>query len=108
MEKWRTVDGRSEYQRFGRSMSEKIKFVDSETNEEIEFTVVEQTRVNNINYLLVTEDMTGEEEETAYILKDLSSSEETEARYEILEDDEEINLISKIFEELLEDVEIEK
>ncbi|MBQ3583213.1 MAG: DUF1292 domain-containing protein [Lachnospiraceae bacterium] len=89
-------------------MSEKIKFVDSETNEEIEFTVVEQTRVNNINYLLVTEDMTGEEEETAYILKDLSSSEETEARYEILEDDEEINLISKIFEELLEDVEIEK
>ena len=74
MEKWLTVDGRSEYQRFGRRMSEKIKFVDSETNEEIEFTVVEQTRVNNINYLLVTEDMTGEEEETAYILKDLSSS----------------------------------
>ena len=49
--------------------SDKIKFQDSETGEEVEFQVVEQTRVNNINYLLVTE---GEDEETAYILKDLS------------------------------------
>lgn len=95
--------------RFGKSMSEKIKFVDEETNEEIEFHVVEQTRVNNVNYLLVTEDTeSGEEEETAYILKDLSSPEEKEARYEIVEDDEEIDYISKIFGELLDDVDIEK
>ncbi len=30
--------------------SDKIKFQDSETGEEVEFQVVEQTRVNNINY----------------------------------------------------------
>lgn len=90
-------------------MSEKIKFVDDVTKEEIEFYVVEQTRVNNINYLLVTEDYEGgEEEETAYILKDLSAPEEAEAHYEIVEDDEELDSISKIFGELLDDVEIEK
>lgn len=90
-------------------MSEKIKFVDDVTKEEIEFYVVEQTRVNNMNYLLVTEESEGgEEEETAYILKDLSSPEETEAHYEIVEDDEELDSISKIFGELLDDVEIEK
>ncbi len=84
--------------------SDKIKFQDSETGEEVEFQVVEQTRVNNINYLLVTE---GEDEETAYILKDLSEDTDTEANYEILEDDDEIGYVSKIFEELLEDVDIE-
>ena len=35
-------------------MSQTIKFTDVETNEEIEFEVVEETRVNNVNYLLVT------------------------------------------------------
>lgn len=90
-------------------MSAKIKFTDMETNEEIEFDVIEETKVNNINYLLVTE--SGEEadeegEETAYILKDMSSAEESDARYEIVEDDEEIEYISKIFSELLDDVEL--
>ncbi len=90
-------------------MSEKIKFIDDVTKEEVEFHVVEQTRVNNINYLLVTEDTEGgEEEETAYILKDLSSPEDKDAHYEIVEDDEEIDYISKIFSELLEDIDIEK
>ena len=64
-------------------MSQTIKFTDVETNEEIEFEVVEETRVNNVNYLLVTE-----------------------AKYEIVEDDNELEYISKIFEELLEDVDI--
>lgn len=32
----------------------KIKFVDEEGTE-LEFSVIEQTRVNNINYLLVTD-----------------------------------------------------
>ena len=49
----------------------------------------------------------GEDEETAYILKDLSEDTDTEANYEILEDDDEIGYVSKIFEELLEDVDIE-
>ena len=89
-------------------MSAKIKFTDMETKEEIEFDVIEETRINNTNYLLVTESdaATEDEEETAYILKDISEEMETEARYIIVEDDNELEYVSKIFEELLEDVEL--
>ncbi|MBQ3545312.1 MAG: DUF1292 domain-containing protein [Lachnospiraceae bacterium] len=90
-------------------MSEKIKFTDNDTKEEIEFSVIEETRVNNTNYLLVTEEMENdEEEEVAYILKDLSTAEDKEANYVIVEDDDEIEYVSKIFSELLEDIDIEK
>lgn len=89
-------------------MSEKIKFTDNETKEEIEFVVIEQTRVNNVNYLLVTEENEEDEEETAYILKDMSMPEDKEADYVILEDDDEIDSISRIFSELLDDIDIEK
>lgn len=89
-------------------MSAKIKFTDMETKEEIGFDVIEETRINNTNYLLVTESdgTTEDEEETAYILKDISEETETEARYIIVEDDNELEYVSKIFEELLEDVEL--
>ena len=55
-------------------MSQTIKFTDVETNEEIEFEVVEETRVNNVNYLLVTESnvtVDASDDEVAYILKDV-------------------------------------
>lgn len=99
-------------------MSEKIKFTDVETKEEIEFNVIEETRINNVNYLLVTEsmetedktanrDMNESEEETAYILKDLSSQEDKQANYIIVDDDNELEAVSKVFEELLENIDIE-
>ena len=55
---------------------EKIKMIVPDTGEEVEFFVLEQTRVNGVNYLLVTEN-DDEEETDAYILKDLSKDEET-------------------------------
>ncbi len=82
----------------------RIKFTVSETNEELTLNVVEETRINNINYLLVTED-TDEEEETAYILKDLSADTDKEADYVIVDNDEELEAVSKIFGQLLEDAE---
>ena len=88
-------------------MVEKIKFVIHDTNEEVEFFVVEQTRVNNTDYLLVTEDES-DEESVAYILKDTSSPEEAEAVYEIVEDENELEAVSKIFAEILDDVNIEQ
>lgn len=87
-------------------MSEKIKFTDSNTGEEIEMYVIEQTRINNMDYLLVTESDDEEEEAEAYILKDLSKADEDEAVYEFVEDDTELMYISDIFAELLEDTEI--
>lgn len=86
---------------------EKIKLNNLQGEEEIEFQVIEQTRINNTNYLLVTEGPLDTEEETAYILKDLSKEEDIEAVYEFVEDDEEIESVSKIFAQLLDDIDLE-
>ena len=48
-----------------------------------------------------------DEEAEAYILKDVSDSADPEAAYEFVEDDEELEGVSKIFAELLEDIDIE-
>ncbi len=86
---------------------EKIKMIVPDTGEEVEFFVLEQTRVNGVNYLLVTEN-DDEEETDAYILKDLSRDEETDAVYEFVEDDVTLDAVSKVFEELLDDIDFEK
>ena len=70
--------------------------------------VVEETRINNVNYLLVTEDEGDEEEAEAYILKDVSKEEDEEAVYEMVVEDSEIDYIGKVFSELLEDIDISK
>ena len=87
-------------------MAEKISFTIDETNETVEFFVVEETRINNTNYILVTENEEDEEAD-AYILKDTSEAEEAEAVYEIVEDDNELEYVSRIFAELLDDIDIE-
>ena len=87
-------------------MEEKIIFVDDQ-GKEVEMVVVEETRINNVNYILVTEDNESDEA-MAYILKDVSNDEDEEAIYEMVDDDSEIDYIGKIFSELLEDIRIEK
>ena len=84
---------------------EKIKFTFEDTKEEVDFFVLEQTRVNGNNYILVTD--SEEDEAECLILKDTSEAEDTESLYEIVEDDVELSAILKVFEELLEDVDIE-
>lgn len=84
---------------------EKIKFTFEETNEEVEFFVLEQTRVSGKNYILVTD--SEEDEAECLILKDTSATEDAESLYEIVEDEAELLGVMKVFEELLEDVDIE-
>jgi len=84
----------------------KITLVDDEQT--IEFYVVEETKLNGMNYLLVTDAEDDEEEGDCYILKDMSGAEDADALYEFVEDEEELEGLMKIFEELLEDVDIEK
>ena len=84
---------------------EKIKFTFEETKEEVEFFVLEQTRISGKNYILVTD--SEEDEAECLILKDTSVAEDTESVYEIVEDDVELSGVLKVFEELLEDVDIE-
>ena len=84
---------------------EKIKFTFEDTQEEVEFFVLEQTRISGKNYILVTD--SEEDEAECMILKDTSAAEDTESVYEIVEDDVELSSVLKVFEELLEDVDIE-
>lgn len=82
-------------------MMEKIKF-QSEDGTIDEFYVEEQTTIGGVVYLLVSDSM--EEEASAYILKDVSESASPEACYEMVEDDEELAAVSKVFEQMMEDV----
>jgi hypothetical protein len=84
---------------------EKIIFTFEDTKEKVEFFVLEQTKVNGSNYILVTD--SEEDEAECLILKDTSAAEDMESLYEIVEDDVELSAVLKIFEELLEDVDIE-
>lgn len=83
---------------------EKIRFTSPDTQETIELFCIEQTRINNQNYLLVAEEEDGDSE--AYILKE-TSLEGEEAVYEMLEEDGEFQAIAKVFTELMEDVDFE-
>lgn len=83
---------------------EKIRFTDPKTQETTEFFCLEQTQINNQNYILVTEDEEGDAE--AYILKE-TFSEGEETVYEIVDDDAELEALGKVFVELMEDVDLE-
>ena len=85
---------------------EKIKFMSEEMQEEVDFFVLEQTKVNGISYILVPD--SEEDDAECLILKDTSEENTPESVYEIVDDDVELTAIAKVFEELLEDVEIER
>lgn len=85
--------------------NEKLIFT-SEDGEEIEFYVLEETRINGKNFLLVADDNEGEEA-NALILVDVSEPESSEAVYEIVEDEEQLTALSKVFTELMDDLDIE-
>ena len=74
---------------------ESIIFTSPETGEELELYILEQTCISGVTYLLVTEE--AEEDSVAYILKEIQTE----------EDDVEMNAISKVFAEMLEDVDFE-
>lgn len=83
---------------------EKIKFI-LEDGTEAEFFVEEQTRIGGTAYLLVSDSL--DEEATAYILKDMSADDSQEACYEMVEDENELEAVFKVFEQMLDDVDLE-
>lgn len=82
---------------------EKIIFTFDETNETVEFFVLEQTKINGENYILVTD---SEEDDAECLILKQTDSKEEDSIYDIVEDDTELEAVSKVFEELLEDVDI--
>lgn len=75
-----------------------------EDDTEIHLEVMEETKINGINYLLVVD---VDEEDSAMILRE-ESSDEQEITYTPVEDENELHAISKVFSELLDDIEFEK
>ena len=83
---------------------EKIIFTDPENQEDLELDLLEQTCINGTTYLLAAEEE--EEDSVAYILKEVQTENE-DVIYAMVEDDVELNAISKVFAEMLDDVDIE-
>ena len=75
-----------------------------EHDDKIEFEVIETTRLGGVDYYLVCDT---EDKESAYIIKDVSKTEEETSVYEFVEDDKEYDAIAAIFEEIMDDVEFE-
>ncbi|MDO4273092.1 MAG: DUF1292 domain-containing protein [Eubacteriales bacterium] len=83
---------------------EKIRF-QSEDGTITEFYIEEQTVIGGTAYLLVSDSQ--EDEASAYILKDMSEDTSLEACYEMVEDEDELQAVFKVFEQMLEDVDLE-
>ena len=79
---------------------EKAKFTFSDGSGADEFFVLEETKINGSAYILVVDS-------ECLILREVEESKDAEKTYEIVEDDTELMAVSKVFEELLEDVDIE-
>ena len=71
-------------------MATKTITLTTDDDEEIELMVIEQTMINNVNYLLVTD----------------SEEDEADAYYEFVEDSTELEVISKVFEQMLDDIDL--
>lgn len=84
---------------------EKIRFAFADGTGEDEFFVLEETMINGSTYILVTD--SEEDDAECLILKETEGSVPGDSVYEIVEDETELLAVSKVFEELLEDVNIE-
>lgn len=76
----------------------------TEDGEEVNFTVIEEAKLGGVNYLLVVDEDSDEEE--AYILTEVQS-EEGELVYEILEDETQLPIILDYFNSILDDIDLE-
>ena len=77
-----------------------------EDGEEVDFYILEQTELGGETYLLVTDDAGDEDEVSALILREITD-EDGEAVYETVEDEKILSALSGVFEELLEDIDIQ-
>ena len=80
--------------------------ITADDGEKIELFVIEQTKVNGSDYLLVTESQDEDAEAEAYILKDTSTRDASEAVYEFVDDEDELNAVAGVFSEMIDDMDI--
>lgn len=81
----------------------------TEDGEVVEMYVLEETTLQGIHYILVTEDLDDDSEEAfVMIMKEEKQQDEDEfAVYDIVENEDELQVVAKLFAELMEDVDFE-
>ena len=77
----------------------------SEDGENIKLSVLEETKINGISYILVTDSFEGEDGE-CYIMKDISNGDSDDANYIFVEDENELDSVFEIFEKMMDDIDI--
>ena len=77
----------------------------SEDGENIKLSVLEETKINGISYILVTDSFEGEDGE-CYIMKDISNGDSEDANYIFVEDENELDSVFEIFEKMVDDIDI--
>lgn len=83
---------------------EKIKFM-MDTQESVDFYVLEQTKLGGSQYILVTDAEEGDGD--ALILKEVAAGDgKAESIYEVVSDDAELSAVAGVFGNLLEDIEL--
>lgn len=71
----------------------------------LELFILEKTTLGGVDYMLGCEEETGDCD--AYILKDMSKTEDAEGVYEIVSDETELKAVGQVFQSLLEDADIQ-
>ena len=84
---------------------QKILFLDDD-GQEIEFNVIEQTTIAGQTYLLVEDCEASSEDESVVLIMKEVQLEDDYVSYEIVEDDKELDMISDIFNALLDGLEV--
>ena len=79
---------------------EEKKIILADEEQTLEFFVLEETKLNGRNYLLVTDAEDDEAEADCYVLKDMSAEGDEDALYEFVEDENELEAIWMMRREL--------
>ena len=85
-------------------MEDEIKLI-GDDGDELTLYVIEETKIAGVNYLLAAESEDGDCD--VFILKDISKSDDAQAAYEIVDDEDEQSYLIKVFSELLDEVDLE-
>lgn len=80
----------------------KITLPAGEDGSDVVFYVLEQTRIAGKEYLLVTDEEDGDG--NAYVLVDTSKDGDSMAAYEFIEDEAQLDALSGVFSQMLEDI----
>ncbi|MGN0394796.1 MAG: DUF1292 domain-containing protein [Coprococcus sp.] len=88
-------------------MKDNIIVFETEDGGEAEFSVLEQTTLGGVNYLLVVDEEDEDGGSFLVLKENRNNSADEMAAFDIVEDEKELEAVIKIFNELLEDVDLE-